>query len=78
MKERNMSVEGMRGIAAVMVVLSHFMVAFYPASYWGNDAMSHIASGLDIKLSQSPFSIFYAGNFGVCLFFVIGGFGIAS
>lgn len=28
-------IEGLRGIAAFMVLLSHFVVAFFPAFYWG-------------------------------------------
>lgn len=39
-------------------------------------AMSHIESGLDVMMSQSPLSLFYAGNFAVCIFYVICGYGI--
>ena len=74
--KRLKSIEGLRGICAIVVVISHFVVAFYPAAYWGNSSMSHINNGMDVKMSQSPFSIFYAGNLAVCIFFVICGFGI--
>jgi peptidoglycan/LPS O-acetylase OafA/YrhL len=67
-------IDGLRGICALIVVLSHFMVAFFPAAYWGTSVQSHMRYNIDTYLSQSPVSIFYAGNYSVCIFFLITGF----
>lgn len=65
-------IEGIRGICALVVIFNHFMIGFYPASYWGTP--SHNSAGIDTYLAQSPISFFYAGNYAVCIFFVITGF----
>ncbi|WP_158534772.1 acyltransferase family protein [Romboutsia maritimum] len=67
-------IDGLRGICALIVVMSHFMVAFFPSSYWGASLPSHTLYNLDTYLAQSPLSLFYAGNYAVCIFFIISGF----
>ncbi len=63
--------DGLRGLAAFIVVLNHFVLAFYPALFFGSDAQNqHVES----FVSGSVFNIFYNGNFAVCIFFVLSGF----
>ena len=66
--------EGVRGIAAFMVIFNHFMVAFFPATYWGSSMPTHLSRNIEIFLAQSPLNVFSAGNFAVCIFFILSGF----
>jgi len=66
--------DGLRGLAAFMVVFHHFILAFYPALFSGADATTHLKPGVEAFASGSVFNLFYNGNFAVCIFFVISGF----
>ena len=66
--------EGLRGIAAIIVILSHFVVGFYPALYNGHTSETHTTIQAETYIYDTPLNIFYAGNFAVCIFFVISGF----
>ncbi len=64
--------ESLRGIAAFVVILSHFTEAFFPAAI-------HAASGpyknsLEPIIYGTPLAVLLSGNFSVCLFFVMSGF----
>jgi peptidoglycan/LPS O-acetylase OafA/YrhL len=63
--------DGLRGLAAFVVVLNHFALAFYPALFFGSDVQSQ---HIETFMSGSVFNIFYNGNFAVCIFFVLSGF----
>ena len=72
MNYRIKSIEGCRGLAALMVMLAHFIVMFFPAIFWGPD-YTHWKQGTDYLLAQIlPIP---AGDSAVTLFFVITGFG---
>ncbi len=64
--------EGLRGIAAVVVVFSHFVQMFYPALLTGYPEMAH--HPFEGWLSKYPANLLYNGNFSVCLFFVLSGY----
>jgi peptidoglycan/LPS O-acetylase OafA/YrhL len=66
--------DGLRGLAAFIVVLNHFVLAFYPALFSGNDIHTHLTPGLEFYLSGTMFNLFYNGDFAVCIFFVLSGF----
>lgn len=63
--------DGLRGIASLSVVFSHFVVAFYPALYTSNVNEVHTLNQIELVISKSPFAFFYNGNFSVCIFFVL-------
>lgn len=67
-----LSLEGLRGLAAVIVVLSHIMMEFFPTAAVGRLHEQHIP--LEQWLYDSPFRAFYAGFFAVCIFFVLSGY----
>lgn len=64
--------EGVRGLAALVVVLSHFIQIFYPALFSTDVNLMH--HGLEEGISQTPLNVLYNGNFAVCIFFVLSGF----
>src|SRR6185312_17539398 len=65
--------EGLRGLAALSVILHHFLVAFYPLSYYGDNTPSHLGN-IEMLYFQSPFSFLTNGNFMVAIFFVLSGY----
>lgn len=71
MKQRIQWIDGIKGIACVMIFVHHFMLAFYPSTYFGNETVSH--SFWDIYLSQSPYGVIINGNFYVCIFCILSG-----
>lgn len=66
--------DGLRGLAALIVVISHFVVAFYPSLYNGSIDSVHTQKNLELWISKSPINLFYNGNFAVCVFFVLSGY----
>lgn len=64
--------DGCRGLAALIVLFTHFFPLFYPAILWGRE-YSHFANAADYLLGQRlPIPSAYSG---VALFFIITGFG---
>lgn len=68
-KRKLLYLESLRGIAAFVVVLSHFALAFYPVMESGHASPAH--TPFDIWFYDNPLGIVVAGNFAVCLFFVM-------
>lgn len=64
--------DGLRGIACILIFVHHFLLMFYPAIHFGESVPSQ-CRGFDIYLSQSPLSVIVNGNFLVALFCVISG-----
>lgn len=73
--ERIKFVEGCRGLAAIMVVLSHMIGVFYPAYYF-NRELSYVENNIDYIIGHSPLSFFSSGDAGVVMFLLITGFGV--
>jgi peptidoglycan/LPS O-acetylase OafA/YrhL len=65
--------DGLRGLAAGVVVLHHFAGFFYPTLLSGDAYSAHLGGGVEVALASSPASILLGGNFAVCLFFVLSG-----
>lgn len=70
--KRFMELEGLRGVAAIAVVLWHFSYAFYPALTTGNLKLAHTT--LEPLIYGSVFGFLYSGTFAVAIFFVLSGF----
>lgn len=73
MAEKITYLDGLRGIAAVNVMIMHFFVALAPAMVYGDKYPSHFGS-LDQIFSTTPLGLIGAGNFSVCIFFVLSGY----
>lgn len=65
-------VDGLRGIASLMIFLHHFILAFIPALYYGSRVESRIFSS-EAVLAESPFLFFMNGHFLVNLFLLLSG-----
>jgi len=72
MTQRFVHLDGLRGIAAFVVIISHGLLAFDSALATG--AQENSVTSWDIWLSGAPFLIPVAGNLSVCLFFAMSGF----
>jgi peptidoglycan/LPS O-acetylase OafA/YrhL len=66
--------ESLRGLAALVVVFSHYAVAFYPALFWAKAEQVHTEQAVEIFISGTPLNLLYNGDFSVCIFFVLSGF----
>ncbi|MGE7795266.1 acyltransferase family protein [Lysinibacillus fusiformis] len=64
--------EGLRGIAALIVVFSHFVQFYYPRLLFSNDELAH--NNFERWLSETPINLLYNGNLAVCIFFVLSGY----
>ncbi len=74
-KQRITWLDGLRGISCVLIFLHHFLLQYYPASYFGSISESH-AHGIDTLLAQSPLGVFVNGNFFVFIFIFVSGYSI--
>ena len=69
--------DGLRGIAALNVALSHFVMAFDFAVYTGRP--EHAQGSWEVALSAYPFLFIAAGgNYAVCIFLALSGFVLAK
>ena len=71
---RLLALEGLRGVAAIVVVIFHALLIFYEYMVFGPSVASTQHMGLEDNLFGSPFRIFFAGTFAVAIFFVLSGF----
>ena len=65
---------GLRGIAASIVVLCHFAVTFYPSAVYYDPTRAHLGHGLETWIAATPLNILLSGQLAVCLFFVLSGY----
>jgi peptidoglycan/LPS O-acetylase OafA/YrhL len=73
---RYIQLDGLRGVAALMVVFSHITVAFRPEMYFGIEKGS--TPNLQNWFATSPFFLSVNGSFAVYIFFVLSGFVISA
>lgn len=74
--ERFIYFDGLRGLAALVVAVTHFVVAFYLALYSGRPEHAHHA--WEVTASSYPFLFLASGaNFAVCIFLALSGFVLA-
>ncbi|MFA9376716.1 MAG: acyltransferase family protein [Lachnotalea sp.] len=75
MKEKRLSyLEGLRGLAAIMVFLCHFGYAFYNALYSTKLSQAHLPGNLDVLIAVSPLNVLYNGKVAVRIFFLLCGY----
>ena len=73
-QSRQYHFDSMRGIAACMVAIAHFLAAFYPYAVFGPHGEASQISNWESVVLYPPFSLLSAGHFAVCLFFVLSGY----
>jgi peptidoglycan/LPS O-acetylase OafA/YrhL len=72
---KNNALEGLRGIAAIVVVLSHCVFTFFPYLQNCNpELLKQSWESIAIQLPRTAFN----GSFAVCIFFVMSGFVLAK
>lgn len=79
---RDTSADGLRGLAALNVMLCHFVAAFLPSLLRGNYGdLEQAKNPLSLveKIIGSPvFTVLFNGNFAVLIFFVLSGYVLSS
>ena len=65
--------EGIRGFAAFIVVIFHFIGNFHPASIYGT-SNTHVKGNVEHLFAMTPLNVLYSGSLAVCIFFVLSGF----
>lgn len=73
-RDRFLELEGVRGIAAIMVVVYHVLLIFYPRAVYGDGAGVGEHSMIESLLYENPVNSLFSGVFAVALFFVLSGF----
>lgn len=73
-KRRFEELEGLRGVAAVVVAIYHFLLGFYLFAFFGPQGNSVQHFRLEDNFYGSIFASFFSGSFAVAIFFVLSGF----
>ncbi|MFM0349767.1 acyltransferase family protein [Paraburkholderia sp. RL17-347-BIC-D] len=74
---KNLSLEGLRGLACVSVFSCHFLYVFFPYLARGralDQAGFVLVWHWETWLSSAPFTLLYNGDFAVSVFFVLSGY----
>jgi peptidoglycan/LPS O-acetylase OafA/YrhL len=66
--------DGLRGIASLIVFINHYLLSFYPALFLQKPDYVHTTSNIEGVIAKTPISVFYSGGFAVCIFFVLSGY----
>jgi peptidoglycan/LPS O-acetylase OafA/YrhL len=70
--QRMAYLDGLRGLAALDVVITHFAAIFYPFALFGASYPRHHVG--EEYFWQTPLGLLVSGRFAVCLFFVLSAF----
>jgi peptidoglycan/LPS O-acetylase OafA/YrhL len=74
--QRQTHLDGLRGVAALIVLFGHIMIAVFPAVVTQNPNEAH--TRFDQIGGFLPIAFVWNGNFGVCIFFVLSGFVLSA
>lgn len=66
--------DALRGVAALQVMGTHYISAFYPYAVFGPQGSYVKKSSWEALLFFPPFGLLTAGNFAICLFFILSGY----
>lgn len=74
--KKNLSLEGLRGLACLVVAIGHFAFVFSPilAAQFSPIPGATILYTLEHLLTYPPFSLLYSAEAAVCVFFVMSGY----
>jgi peptidoglycan/LPS O-acetylase OafA/YrhL len=70
--KKQIHLEAVRGLAALLVVVHHYGAAFYPATCFGEKYPAH--ENCEKMFTSTPLGLVVAGQFAVCLFFILSGY----
>jgi peptidoglycan/LPS O-acetylase OafA/YrhL len=80
--KKDVNADGLRGIAAAIVVLCHMLFAIFPVGFkylWPNEGDPSAVEGVAEKVLSTPIlSILWNGNFPVCVFFALSGYVLSA
>lgn len=65
-------IDGLKGIACLLIFVYHFILAYFPMTYYGDVVPWHYA--WETKLYSNPMMFLVNGNFWVCIFCLVSGF----
>jgi len=71
-RQKQIYIESIRGLAALVVVLTHFAVVFYPNAVDGSRYQAH--EKWERLFWTTPLNLLVGGRFAVCVFFILSGY----
>ncbi len=66
------ALDGLRGLACIIVVIYHYILSFFPSIIFNSNSQRHY--NIESYLSDFPFIAFYNGHLSVIIFFVLSSF----
>lgn len=65
-------IDGLRGIACLIVLMGHSVACIFPAIYFGNSYQQH--SSIEAFVHETPLNLLFNGSAMVMIFFIISGY----
>jgi peptidoglycan/LPS O-acetylase OafA/YrhL len=73
--DKYLYLEGLRGLACLVVVYHHYCCAFWP--FFVGTGADNVAKG-NLDVAKGPLRLWFSGRFAVCIFFVLSGFVLSA
>lgn len=70
-------IDGLKGVAALLVVFHHFALAYFPATYSGDMREAHLPWQADWILFKTPLNLLVSGNYALAIFLILSGFSLS-